>query len=44
MVILESSSCDMQAGKGLAGTLLKDQAVAADVGRIAHDLSSPPAT
>ena len=38
-VILESLLGDMQAGKGLAGTLLKNEAVAGDVAKITHNLS-----
>ena len=38
-VILESLLGDMQAGKGLAGTLLKDEALAGDVAKIAQNLS-----
>lgn len=38
-MILESLLGDMQAGKGLAGTLLKDQALAGDVAKITQNLS-----
>lgn len=38
-VILESLLGDMQAGKGLAGTLLKDEHLAGDVATITHNLS-----
>ena len=38
-VILESLLGDMQAGKGLAGTLLKNEALAGDVAKIAQNLS-----
>ncbi len=38
-VILESLLGDMQSGKGLAGTLLKDEALAGDVAKIAQNLS-----
>lgn len=38
-VILESLLGDMQAGKGLAGTLLKNEAVAGDVAEITRNLS-----
>ncbi|MEY4386789.1 MAG: hypothetical protein RLY20_2072 [Verrucomicrobiota bacterium] len=38
-VILESLLRDVQSGKGLAGMLLKDQAVAGDVAQITHNLS-----
>lgn len=37
--ILESLLGDIRTGKGLAGTLLKDEAVAGDVAQIAHNLS-----
>lgn len=38
-VILESLLGEMQSGKGLAGVLLKDEAVAGDVAQIARNLS-----
>ena len=38
-VILESLLGDMQAGRGLAGTLLKNEALAGDVAKIAQNLS-----